>query len=134
MNPLNMHCKRCGLSFDRGEQMSLYNQQYYHNKCFVCNFCETSLAGQGFFTKPDGSFQCKRCHEYHTPKCFICNNSIADGVKVRGIFWNLFSHKKPNFHLFQNNQTALFHIIDILNQATFKKFCLESHNNLCFSL
>ncbi len=82
MNPLNMSCKRCGLSFDRGEQMSLYNQNYYHNKCFVCHFCEISLAGQGFFTKPDGSFQCKRCHEYHTPKCFICSQSIADGVKV----------------------------------------------------
>lgn len=91
MNTLNINCKKCGLTFDRGEQMSLYNQQYYHNTCFVCNFCETSLAGQGFFTKPDGSFQCKRCHEYHTPKCFICNNSIADGVK-----YNIYQGK--HFH------------------------------------
>lgn len=89
MTPLNINCKKCGRSFDRGEQMSLYNNNYYHNTCFVCNFCEQSLAGQGFFTKPDGSFQCKRCHEYHTPKCFICNNSIADGVKV-----NVFSLTK----------------------------------------
>lgn len=34
------------------------------------------------------------------------------------------------FAFSKNNQTALFHIIDILNQATFKTFCLESHNNL----
>lgn len=81
MNPLNIQCKKCNKSFDRGEQMSLYKNNYYHNSCFVCNFCECSLAGQGFYTKPDGSFQCQRCHGYHAPKCFICNNAIADGVK-----------------------------------------------------
>ena len=86
MNPLNIKCKKCLKSFDRGEQMSLYNNNYYHNTCFVCNFCEGSLAGQGFFTKPDGSFQCQRCHQYHTPKCFICNNPIPDGVKVFCLF------------------------------------------------
>lgn len=61
--------------------MSLYNNQYYHNTCFVCTFCDQSLAGQGFYTKPDGSFQCHRCHNYHAPKCFVCNETIADGVK-----------------------------------------------------
>jgi hypothetical protein len=39
------------------------------------------LAGQGFYTKPDGSFQCQRCHGYHAPKCFLCNQTIQDGVK-----------------------------------------------------
>lgn len=91
MNPLNISCKKCLKSFDRGEQMSLYKNNYYHANCFVCSFCETSLAGSGFYTKPDGSFQCKRCHDYHTPKCFICNNAIPDGVK-----YNIYQGK--HFH------------------------------------
>ncbi|CAF0738197.1 unnamed protein product [Brachionus calyciflorus] len=92
MNPLNIRCKKCGKSFDRGEQMSLYNNQYYHNSCFVCNFCDQSLAGLGFYTKPDGSFQCKRCHTYHAPKCFLCNEAIPDGVKYN-IYQGKYFHK-----------------------------------------
>lgn len=91
MNPLNIKCKKCMKSFERGEQMSLYKNEYYHNTCFVCNFCEGSLAGQGFYTKPDGSFQCQRCHAYHAPKCFICNEAIQDGVK-----YNIYQGK--HFH------------------------------------
>jgi hypothetical protein len=91
MNPLNINCKKCNHSFDRGEQMSLYKNDYYHNTCFVCNFCDLSLAGQGFYTKPDGSFQCKRCHQYHAPKCFLCDNPIGDGVK-----YNIYQGKQ--FH------------------------------------
>jgi hypothetical protein len=76
MNPLNIRCKKCGKSFERGESMSLYKNEYYHNSCFVCNYCEGSVVGQGFYTKPDGSFQCQRCHNYHAPKCFVCQNPI----------------------------------------------------------
>jgi hypothetical protein len=56
MNALNIKCFKCTRTFDRGEQMSLYKNNYYHNTCFVCSFCEISLAGCGFFTKPDASF------------------------------------------------------------------------------
>lgn len=81
MKPLNISCYKCKKVFDRGESMSLYNNNYFHNTCFCCNFCNASLAGQGFFTKPDGSFQCKACHDYHAPKCKVCEKSINDGVK-----------------------------------------------------
>lgn len=91
MNPLNIKCKKCSHSFDRGEKMSLHNNQYYHNTCFICNFCDQSLVGLGFYTKPDGSFQCKKCHAYHSPKCFFCNEPIADGVK-----YNIYQGK--HFH------------------------------------
>lgn len=96
MNALSISCKKCLKTFDRGEQMSLYKNNYYHNNCFCCSFCETSLAGSGFFTKPDGAFQCKRCHDYHTPKCFICNNSIADGVKVLDNLIKKFTNRITN--------------------------------------
>ena len=91
MNPLNIKCNKCSRSFDRGEQMSLYNKVYYHNTCFTCNFCDKSLQGQGFYTKPDGAFQCKSCHSYHSPRCFFCSQVIEDGVK-----YNIYQGK--HFH------------------------------------
>ena len=91
MNPLNINCKKCQKSFDRGEQMTLYKENYYHNTCFKCNFCEQGLAGKGFYAKPDGAFQCNECHQYHAPKCFICEQPIPDGVK-----YNIYQGK--HFH------------------------------------
>jgi hypothetical protein len=91
MNPLNIHCVKCNKSFDRGEQMTLYKDSYYHNTCFKCSFCDQGLAGKGFFAKPDGSFQCNECHKYHAPKCFICEQAIPDGVK-----YNIYQGK--HFH------------------------------------
>ena len=81
LNTVSVSCAKCKKKFDSDETMNSYKNKFYHAKCFMCNFCDKSLAGLQFYTKPDNSLQCQECYDYHIPRCFVCEQQIPPGVK-----------------------------------------------------
>ncbi len=72
------YCKGCHKKCS-GEVLRV-NDVYFHNGCFVCKGCGTSLSQGGFFTK-DKDYYCASCYQANFgTKCAKCNTFVEGEV------------------------------------------------------
>ena len=71
-------CETCQHVFTTKDAMQIYQDKYYHPRCFVCSSCGNTLAGKPFYPKPNNQFQCESCNEALAPVYVI---NISDLFK-----------------------------------------------------
>ncbi|XP_065177470.1 testin-like [Sycon ciliatum] len=88
-------CKACSKVI--GEAGGLrYKEDVYHEKCFVCSYCQVPLAGKKFVRKDD-KFCCEKCFgEKLAPKCFACRKVIVKNSDGDDSF---IAHQSNSWHI-----------------------------------
>ena len=76
-----MKCAKCGLQLTG--TFTVFNEQKYHTKCFVCCQCGQEFSDKSFF-KLDGQPLCRTCHSKNlveqASRCKKCSQPILDTV------------------------------------------------------
>ncbi|CBY08282.1 unnamed protein product [Oikopleura dioica] len=83
-------CSQCSEAFQQGDERILYDNQIFHQRCFVCSECSSPVDKNKFF-KSDNKLKCDVCFSKKSSTlktgtiCQKCSKIIRDGaVAFRG--------------------------------------------------
>ena len=111
-------CNKCQNNFESGvSRISLKNNIFFHNECFLCKNCSQIINSAYFLTK-SGDYLCKTCNDLTAKRCNNCHQIFEPGVTYKKIGENLFFHtycftcsgpcKKPIITTFYEEKPGVF--------------------------
>jgi len=72
-------CDKCAQIFKPGMKKMEYKGQQFHENCFLCSSCNTSIGSKSFIPK-DNKIFCVPCYEHNfATKCTKCVKVISQG-------------------------------------------------------
>lgn len=84
-------CESCNTKITADYKDLSYKDKHWHDKCFKCSSCPTSLINESFAFKNDQLY-CAACYERNfAPRCVGCGNVFRPGMKKyehRGRQWH----------------------------------------------
>lgn len=84
-------CDECKQPIGTDSKDLSYKDRHWHEKCFKCTDCKTSLVDRPFATKEDRLF-CSECHDNNfASRCDGCGNIFRAGMKK-------FEYKTKQWH------------------------------------
>ena len=76
-------CQKCKGDIISGRKITLKEKYSWHEKCFVCKRCQTSVVGAPYYVSGETDLCCAECQADHkfVAQCQGCKNAISSTVK-----------------------------------------------------